>query len=166
MILQKILTRNFAGDCFYFHEIKDNEDTVKFYEDIDRLGCWAYSWGMRFQPIKCNILHFTRKRIKTIIAPYTLEGTVLDDVEKAKYLDITITNDFKWNTQVRNICTKASRTVCFHRRNLAACPQDVKESAYQGLVHPVLEYVVQFGAPKLFLKCTRSCFHCSPKLMY
>ena len=43
--------------------------------------------------------------------------------------DITI-NDLKWN----------NRTIGFLRRNLAACPQDVKESAYKVLVRPVLEY--------------------------
>ena len=36
--------------------------------------------------------------------------------------------------------SKANRTLGFLRRNLLACPQDVKESAYIGLVRPVLEY--------------------------
>ena len=51
-----------------------------------------------------------------------------------------ITKDLKWNTHVSNICTKANRTLGFLRRNLAAYPQDVKESAYKGLVFPILEY--------------------------
>ena len=33
---------------------------------------------------------------------YSLEGTVLDNVEKIKYLGVTITNDLKWNTHVSN----------------------------------------------------------------
>ena len=41
---------------------------------------------------------------------------------------------------VSNVCTKADRTLGFLRRNLYACPQEVKEVAYKGLVHPVLEY--------------------------
>ena len=36
--------------------------------------------------------------------------------------------------------TKANRTLGFFRRNLSACPQDVTEAAYKGLVRPVLEY--------------------------
>ena len=44
------------------------------------------------------------------------------------------------HAHVSNICTKANRTLGFLRRNLSACPQDVKESAYKGLVRPVLEY--------------------------
>ena len=107
----------------------DTEDTVKLQENIDRLGCLARSLGMRFQPVKCNIMHITRKRIKKINSSYSLEGTVLDNFEKIKYLCVTITNDLKWNTHVSNICTKADRTLGFLRRNLAAIPRDVKESA-------------------------------------
>ena len=103
-------------------------------------GCWARKWGMSFQPVKCNIMQITRKRIKKISASYNLEGIVLDNVENIKYLGGTITNDLKWNTHVSNICTKANRTLGFLRRNLSACPHDVKKSAYKGLVRPVLGY--------------------------
>ena len=61
---------------------------------------------MRFQPVKCNIMQITRKRTTKINSSYNLEGTVLDNVEKIKYLGITITNDLKWKTHVSNICTK------------------------------------------------------------
>ena len=67
-------------------EIKDEEDTMNFQRDIDRLGSWARKWGMRFQPVKCNMMQLTRKRIKKIHASYTLEGTDLENVESIKYL--------------------------------------------------------------------------------
>ena len=75
-----------------------------------------------------------------INASFNLEGTVLDNVENIKYLGVTITNDLKWNTHVSNICMKANMTLGFLRRNSSACPRDVKEMAYKGLVRPVLEY--------------------------
>ena len=105
---------------------------MKLQEDIDRLGCWARKWGTRFQPIKCNIMQTTRKRIKQINASYNLERTVLDNLKNIKYLGVTITNDLKWNTHVSNSCTKTNRTLGFLRRNLLECPQDVQESAYKG----------------------------------
>ena len=46
----------------------------------------------------------------------------------------------RWNTHVSNVCTKATRTLGFLRRNLYSCPQEVKEAAYKGLVRPVLDY--------------------------
>ena len=72
-------------------------------------------------------------------ASCTLERTVLENAEKIKYLGITITNDLKWNTYCSSICTKTFKALGFRRRNLVACLQDVKESAYKDLVRPVLE---------------------------
>ena len=126
--------RLFADDCVCYREIKDEKDTMKLQRDIDRLGSWARKWGMRFQPVKCNMMQLTRKRIKKIHASYTLEGTNLENVESIKYLGVTITSDLRWNTHVSNVCTKANRTLGFLRRNLHSCPQEVKEAAYKGLV--------------------------------
>ena len=113
--------RLFADDCVCYRKIKNEDDTLKLQRDIDRLGIWARKWGM-------------------IQANYTLEGTVLENVESIKYLGATITNDLKWNTHISNFCTKAYRTLGFLMRNLYSCPPDVKQAAYKGLVRPVLEY--------------------------
>ena len=86
-----------------------NTSTLR--KDIDQMGKWARKWGMRFQPVKCNIImQLTRKRIKTISAVYSLEGTVLENVDNIKYLGVTISTDLKWNTHASNVCTKANRT--------------------------------------------------------
>ena len=103
---------------------------------------------MRFQPVKCNMMQLTNKRSSKIQANYTLEGTVLENVESIKYLGVTITNDLKWNTHISNVCTKANRTLGFLRRNLYFCPpEDVKEATYKGLVRPVLEYGISVWDP-------------------
>ena len=71
---------------------------------------------------------------------YTLEGTVLENVDYIKYLGVTITRDLRRNIRVSNMRTRANRTLGFLRQNLYQCPQDVKETAfYRGLVRPVLE---------------------------
>ena len=132
--------RLFADDCVCYREIKDKEDTLKLQKDIGRLGRLARKWGMRFQQVKCNMMQLTKKHNK-IQASYTLEGTVLENVESIKYLGVTITSDLKWNSHVRNVCSKANRTRNrFLRRNLFSCPQDVKEAAYKIMVRPILEY--------------------------
>ena len=56
--------RLFAENCVCCREIKDMEDTLKFQKDIDHLGIWARKEGMRFQPVKCNIMQLTKKSSK------------------------------------------------------------------------------------------------------
>ena len=120
--------RLFADDCVCYREIKDLEDTLKLQKDIDRLDIWVRKWGMRFQPVKCNMMQLTKKHNKIQVS-YTLEGTVLENDESIKYLGVTITSDLKWNSHIRNVCSKANRTLGFLRRNLFCCPQDVEKSS-------------------------------------
>ena len=65
------------------------EDTSKLQKDIDQLGKWARKWGIRFQPVKCNIMQLTRKQIKKINAVYSLEGRGLENVDNIKYFVTT-----------------------------------------------------------------------------
>ena len=53
--------RLFPDDCVCYREIKDMEDTLKLQKDIYRLGIWARKWGMRFQPVKCNMIQLIKK---------------------------------------------------------------------------------------------------------
>ena len=136
-----------ADDCVCYREIKNIEDTLKLQRDIDQLGNWTRTRGMRFQPVKYNMMQVTRKNTNKIQAFYTLEGTVLENVDSIKYmyLGVTITYDLRWNKHVRYICTKAYRTLGFLRRTLFSCPQDVKETVYKGMVRPILAYRAKFG---------------------
>ena len=49
--------------------------------------------GMGFQPVKCNMMQLIRKHSNKIQASYTLEGTVLENVDNMKY-HVTITFDY------------------------------------------------------------------------
>ena len=77
---------------------------------------------MRFQPVKCNMMQLTKKHNK-IDASYTLEGTVLEKVESIKYLGVTITSVLKWNSHIRNVCSRANRPLGFLRRNIFLAPK-------------------------------------------
>ena len=54
-------------------------------------------------------------------------------------------------SKYRGRIEKANRTLGFLRRNLAACPLDVKESAYKRLVRPILEYGSSVSEPQSIL---------------
>ena len=51
------------------------------------------------------MMQLTKKQNK-IDASYTLEGTVLENVESIKYLGVTITSDLKWNSHILEMCVQ------------------------------------------------------------
>ena len=90
-----------------------------FQVDLDALEDLESKWQMNFQ--KCQVIRTcTNKRFQRETT-YTLHGHILEAVDSAKYLGVTISEDLQWKTEIDNITAKASRTVEFLRRNLYNC---------------------------------------------
>jgi exonuclease III len=138
--------RLFADDCVCYREIKSEEDCIQLQEDIDRLGNWAKKWGMRFQPVKCNIMQIYRKKCHLRYS-YYLEGTELETLESIKYLGVSISRDLTWNRHIHETCNRANRTLGLLKRNLSKCPKDIRMQAYKGLIRPTLEYASTIWDP-------------------
>ena len=68
--------RLFADDCVCYHEIKDEEDTLKLQRDIDRLRSWARKWGMTgiLGQLKWESLKKKRKDNRLILLYKGLKG--------------------------------------------------------------------------------------------
>ena len=58
---------------------------------------------------------------------YSLHNQTLENVQSAKYLGITITDNMDWGQRVSEISSKATKNLDFHRRNLAFTPMSTKE---------------------------------------
>ena len=57
--------------------------------------------------------------------------STFENVQSAKYLGITITDNMDWGQHVSEISSKATKTLGFLRRNLAFAPRSTKEGAYK-----------------------------------
>ena len=75
-----------------YREINDVRDCEILQNDINELGEWAEKWGMRFQPVKCNMMRLSRKK-NNIDFKYTLKGIELEYLDAIKYLGVNITNN-------------------------------------------------------------------------
>ena len=58
-------------------------------------------------------------------------STNFGNVQSAKYLGITITENMDWGQHISDISSLANKTLCFLRRNLAFTPRSTKEVAYK-----------------------------------
>ncbi len=101
---------------------------------------------MSFNADKCFTLHISRKR-NTTRYKYQLHGQTLEEQKDSKYLGVTISNDLSWGNHINNVVCRANRTIGFLRRNIHACPKEVKTAAYTTLVRPTIEYAAAVWDP-------------------
>ena len=144
----KSSVRLFADDCVLYRNIHSLQDCLILQKDLDSLGLWEADWQMKFKVAKCHSMRVTRHYShKQIIHDYTLHQQTLENVQSAKYLGITITENMDWGQHISDISSKATKTLGFLRRNLAFAPRSTKEVAYKTLVRPKLEYAAPIWSP-------------------
>ena len=136
--------RLFADDCLIYRSIHSLEDKVILQRDLDSLFEWGKIWGLQFNVSKCNILHLARQ-IKKPVRFYTLDGEIISSVSEAKYLGVTLSNNYgsrssQWKPHILDTISRANQRLGFLRRNLRGSPYRLRETAYVTLVRSSLEY--------------------------
>ena len=151
----------FVACCFFYDDINDLPDNIRssvrlfsiqdcltLQEDLTRLGQWEADWQMKFNVAKCHSMRVTRhQHHKQILFDISLHNQTLENVQLAKYLGITISNNMDWGQHISEFFSKVTNTLGFLRRNLAFAPKSTKEVASKTLVRPKLEYAAPVWSP-------------------
>ena len=94
---------------------------------------------MEFNPSKCQVVRVTTSR-NPINYLYHLHGQVLDVVTSARYLGVDTSSVLSWNSHIDRVTRNANHTLGFIRRNIRTKLPKVRETVYNTLVRPQLEY--------------------------
>ena len=86
------LVRLSADDMAVCLTVNASNDMNTLQADLDILQEWERTWDMEFNPGKCLVLHIRRSK-KPLLSHYTVCGQVLETVDNAKYLGVTISKD-------------------------------------------------------------------------
>ena len=133
--------RLFADVCVLYRNIESPMDCQILQDYLNRLAQWETDWQMKFNVAEYHSMRVTRHPpCKHIQFDYTLHQQRLEQVQTAKYLGFTITDDLDWGQHISEISAKATKTLGFLRGNLAFAPRHTKEVVYKTLVRPKLEY--------------------------
>ena len=139
--------RLFADDSIIYREVLTESDCVSLQEDLGKLEQWEKTWGMSFNPTKCNIIHMSRKK-DPLLHTYHIKGTNLEAVENlSTYLGINVAKDLSWNRQVSRVAAKGNRMLGFVKRNVVTTSPSTKELAYNSLVRPTMECASSVWCP-------------------
>ena len=131
--------RLFADDTLLYLAVESIGDAISLQNDLRELENWESRWLMEFNTDKCQVLRVSRKR-DPLIHEYILHGKILESVDSAKYLVVSITSDLCWNQHISNIVIKGNQSLGFLRRNLRINSPELKSIAYKSLVRPTVEY--------------------------
>ena len=126
--------------------VTSKKDSQTLQQDLQKLEQWEKTWEMHFNPSKCQVMHISKAH-NPIQTQYVLHGQVLEALDHAKYFGLEISHDLKWNHHVQNVTTKANRTLGYIRRNIHTKHKGIRQTAYQTLVRPQLEYASPVWRP-------------------
>ena len=101
----------FADDCVLYRNIHSIQDCFILQVDLTSLGQLVAGWQMKFNVAKCHSMRVTRhQHQKQILFDYSLHNQSLENVQSAKYLGITISDNMDWGQHISEISSKATKT--------------------------------------------------------
>ena len=136
--------RLFADDMAVYLTVESPSDGQVLQKDLDTLSELESRWDMEFNPSKCHMVRVTASR-RPINTLYYLHGQALEAVTSARYLGVDISSGLSWN--IDRITGNANSTLCFLKRNIKTKLPKVRETAYNTLVRPKLEYASPIWDP-------------------
>ena len=113
--------------------------------DLKALERWQDKWQLRFNPIKCKVLHISGNDNPQNI--YSLDGIQLESIESEKDLGLIVNNKLDFGDQIKKCLSKANKMIAWISRNIICKSKDVMVLIYRSLIRPHLEYCVQAWSP-------------------
>ena len=138
--------RMFADDSIVYRQIHIPADHFTLASDLNKLLSWVKTWQMDFNVSKCAVLSVTTKRnISTY--NYFMGSQQIPRTDNQDCLGVTINTKLSWQPHINKVQNKASKTLGLLIRTLHAAPPQVRETAYEVLVRPTLEFATCAWAP-------------------
>ena len=128
--------RMFADDSIVYRQIHTPADHFTLASDLNKLLSWAKTWQMDFNVSKCAVLSVTTKR--NILTYNYFMGS--QHIPRTDNQGVTTNNKISWQPHINKVQNKASKTLGLLQRTLHAAPPQVRQTAYEVLVRPTLEF--------------------------
>lgn len=138
----------FADDTKLFKAISNMTDSSSLQKDLEDLGQWSLSSGLKFNESKCKVQTISRKK-NNVFHPYSMNNIHLKRTKEERDLGVWITSDLSWKKQVLTQCAKANQLLGYVRRSTKCLnSQCSRRTIYLTIIRPHLGYATQVWAPQ------------------
>jgi len=136
--------RMFADDTKIWTKLSCPEDAVKIQEDLDMLSDWSAAWLLKFNPLKCKLMHLRHNMDTRYHITQDNQKWDFQSVHLEKDLGVFTSSDLAVSHQCMEAASKAWRVLGMVRRQF-------KELDAQSflIIRPHLEYAIQAWSPYL-----------------
>jgi hypothetical protein len=138
-LLQRIKNEGklFADDTKLLAIIKSGIDNKSLQNDLNVLKDWTEDWQIKFNSLKCKVMHFGKSNPKH---KYTIDEVILEELKVEKDLGIFISNDIDWSHHINYAINKANKQLGRIKHAFKFIDESIMSLLYKSLVRPHLEY--------------------------
>ena len=109
----------YADDTRCCKQICSTSDCSLLQNDIDSLYNWSSQNKLRFNVLKCLIIHFYKRSSFPILSSYYLNGALIATSTHGKDLGVTFSSDLSWSKHYEKISSNVYQTLGLIRRTFS-----------------------------------------------
>ena len=130
----------FADDSTITYSSVNLEQAIKTVErEFNRVLYWLAANKLIINLSKTHLMLFTtRPRPENI--SIIVKGQLIDEIKEIKFLGVILDNDLKWNSHIKYISKKISKSVSILKMLKSTFPSDVLKNIYFSLIYPYYTY--------------------------
>ena len=150
VIPESTSTGLYADDTKLYREISTLEDCSQLQEAFSCADVWSQDNNINFNPSKCKILTFSRRKTPFLF-DYYLGSSELKRVNDEVDLGITVTSNLSWTTHINKIKVKANRLLGLLRRTCSLLTvRSIRHTLYLSLIKSQLCYATEIWSPSQY----------------
>ena len=139
---------SFADDTRLGMSIKNQDDVIKFQDDLNRVYKWAKDNNMDFNNNKFEAVRYgLNTMLKETTKYFGPDGIMIETKTHVKDLGVTMSSDASFCEHVTRTCQKARNMVAWILRTFKTRDRLPMITLWKSLVQPIMDYCSQLWCP-------------------